>query len=1122
MRMRLVMLVAALCTPVYAVAQEVNVITLGGFLGQMDGWCEYPGGTYDHEFARPGELKGCANIEGEVKQRTDTNAPFSLGGLLGAIDWVTEQRTKPNPLVVLSGNNQVANFTFLDEARLISVPRDFVINPGATRPEQTQARFWRFWREMQNLKADAIGLGVEDFVRSLRDPRDAADESTPTPVADRPAIFYRWLQRITGADWELPLISSNAVVKLRGPALNTVTTNGYTLENISAKESVGWLTDLEVTHPSADNLTLFLNEEFDGTSRPVTQVMAEDKSTSTKIPIPEGTLRPGRRYDLQAGSSSTGLFFHTHRALTPHAKNPAIFEGFPIVAKTIGKTPILIVSLIDPDLKTLLGSDTWKWTGARCPAAECEIDLQQPAAVMTDILRRAYPPTAKEKPLVLLISSLTDAQTQDVLGKFPEIRFAILPQESQLLGRASRAYETQNEDTLEDRLARRDKERGYSGDQGLHSIVNGSRPQATLLMARPEWIGEVAATMRTVLSYSDHLEWRLDHAEVDSMLVPGAALSWHAPTCDPKGFPRQGAVFCLIWKGDPMPYGSFPSYQACNPQASTPSDACTRFAELFTATHFSTFAGDSLRRATSSELAVIPGLMVDEDAQTWIDGVVDSKHTNVMTRFMLERLVYRSFRMVRTAVSGAELVATLDNALKSANHRDACVVGIGSRCATAIDTKKPDRVLINGRLIDSRKYYAVAMPEGLAQELKLQKSSWPLRSVDAVSAIHQRLVGDGGKGWYIDEPSGADVSARIQATAKDEMQFHAIASSLEFGYANLALDEATNQAGSIKRTEIDFRGISPSKTMLWKANLDFALLDAAQWAVRAVGEVDYKRRTDVKTDQRSLEANQWLAGARFDWKVPAWNRELRAYGGYFREGEVDGPTDYLTARILVDLGGGSQRLRDAPFVTPFDRRPLMFQYAAVGVDLLNAWKGGGTTQVPIDISKIAFQFATGQRYNVPVGMRINGIEQDREVFRTSGAQALLNAYFRDNEATFSTDVVLEAIDEQRDRNRFQVEFNLEPRFKVGEQNWRVGFESRVRWFPKVTEMNEIDNSLKLSQRFRASLTMPITQRFEVVSAYEHQRAKIHLDGSAWYTHKRFDVTFKFPFVMRSGWGWLFK
>ena len=130
--------------------------------------------TSNYRKAKQPGLQSCAGADGTLK---NGGWPIALGGLLGAQSWITAERAKGGaPIVVIPGNNQVANFTFLREQVLVPnanyrSPEQPGI-PADTREGQAQRQILRFWYEMGALKADAIGLSAEDFVRSLRDPRE--------------------------------------------------------------------------------------------------------------------------------------------------------------------------------------------------------------------------------------------------------------------------------------------------------------------------------------------------------------------------------------------------------------------------------------------------------------------------------------------------------------------------------------------------------------------------------------------------------------------------------------------------------------------------------------------------------------------------------------------------------------------------------------------------------------------------------------------------------------------------------------------------------------------------------------------------------------------------------------
>jgi hypothetical protein len=1141
---------------------DINLLTIGGFLGQLDGFCEEPGGTYDLEFARQDGVQGCAEKDGTFNREADKQRkehkepqwPVTLGGLLGGKAWVERERKATNAVVVVTGNNQVANFTFLDEASLLNPPTGPVkkeeLQPDAERTVQTGARFRRFWQEMAALDADAIGLAAEDFVRSLRDPREA--DTPDAPTKNRPSIFYRWLQQITAPANGPRIISSNAYIKLKETGwfdeLQKVKHDGFSLAGIDEDESAGWLTGVTVNHPDQADIAIALYEDGVAPLQIATATTAAGKTTTTLTPA-GGALRPGHSYEVVAKFKvevARGVFesrtvvmrFKTHRALTPRAGNPEPFRDFPVVVKNwIEGSPILIVNLIDPAVKSLVGKDALKWRGPGCPADECEIDFLPPVAAMTSIVSRAYPTGDGRKPFIVLISSLSDTQTQEVLAAFPEIRMVVLPQESFMLGRGSRSYEAKTtptlpeNETLEGRLGRRATVQSYSGDLGLFGIISGDRPPATLLVARPEWIGEVAAKLSAKVTYLNS-EWRVDNETAASHLVPGAALEWRPGVC-PAGT-RAGTtctVFSMRWQDEEVPYGSFPNFLKC-PVTAKPDDKCSRFAELADAEPFNVFAGDTLRRATGSELAIVPGDLVDPDGHAWLKKYLAPTHTDVLTRFTLERVIYRSFRIVRATVSGADLVATIDRALKSEIHEGSCVVGLTDACEKSVDIRQADRTAVNGRAVDRRLFYTIAMPEGLAETLALSRSQGRLHTTDAVSALNQRLEGAGGKGWFVAGKEGT-LAERIARRARNTDQYDVAASSVEFGYTRLHLDTPAGQGGTLDALDVDFRSVSPARTLTSKVDFDFAAIDLPWMALRAVTTADFNRRTDIKAtgNQITYPSNDLMVGGRFDFKVRARKREIRPYLGYFVERELEGPREYLSAQIsLSESTDPFRRTQTHKLPILFTQRPLRFGYGAAGIDFLNPTKFFTDKWISVDVTRAGFQLATGRLHHVPVGASIGGEEIRFGTERGSGdeatkledAQAILNDYYERNVTRF-TIASFSAVDQERAQRRLQGELHLEPH-PTGSKPWKLGVELRYRryYYPNIGGRSE-DDLLRFYWRTRLKLTMQVSSRLEFVPMLEYHYAGVGKPGSERFSHTKFEANLKVPFVLRApGWGWLIR
>jgi hypothetical protein len=1142
----LAVLIVVLLTPLAGRAQDIppqdlKVLAIGGFLGQLDGWCEEPGGTYDLSTIAGDAFLPCADISGDVPAKKDPLKPVSMGGLVGARAWVPQTRPA-DTILVIPGNNQVANFTFLDENRLFNLKNDPVedkeLEATVPRDQQVEARFRRFWQKMADLKADAIGLGSEDFVRSLRDPREHdAQGNRKKPAKNRPSILYRWLQQVKA----LPIIGSNVVVKLKEPrwfeALNDVEEDDYSLEGITDDDSAAWLTKLTVNHPKDGGVTLNLFKVGSGVSLATATTIKGETSTELTLKQ-DGALEPATAYEVVATVNTTTtarMNFRTHYALTPRAGSGAGLAGFPVVTRDWAPgAPVVIVNLVDPDVKKLVGAGAWAWQGAGCPAHECEIDILSPISVMESIVSRTYPPAATgPKPFIVLISSLSDEQTEDVLTAFPEIRMVVLPQESYMLGRASRSYvTTEDKGQLAARLARRNNRRSFSGDLGLFGVVTGGkeRTAATMLVSRPEWIGEVAATMSARVGYSAD-EWHVHDPVVTSQVVPGAALEWDPGPC-PGGPP--GGTGCTVYsikvrgQANNTPYGSFEPYQLC-PTTPALQDRCDMIASLGDLASFNTFAGDALRRATGSESAYVPGDLVDSDGHAWLKSVLSPSNTRVLTRFTLERLVYRSFRIVRATVSGEELVGTLDQALKSTTHEDSCLVGIGDKCVASVDTEHDDRVTVNDRAVDPRLYYSIAMPEGLAENLKLEHSEGRWHTTDAVSALHERLNDKGPGGWYVNG-SGGSLATRITEQGNKRDQYNVAASSLEFGYTRLHLDTPPGQNGTLDTLDVDFRSVKPYRTITTKVDFDVALVDLPWMAFRAITTANFNRRTDIKKtgNQITYPDNELTYGGRWDYKTLFKKREIRWYAGYFVERELEGPQEYLSAATVLSAEGDPFETRQTHGIPIlYTQDALRFQFGAAGVDFINPKKFLTDSWLPIDVTRGSIQYGWGRLHHVPTGVSIAG-----DIFpfkrtkadgnpETVDAETILGEFYSRNPREFRL-TSFSAQDTVRDQNRLQAELHFEAHPTMWSKEWKLGVEVRYReyWYP--TAEDGIEDFLKDYWRTRLKLTVQVKPRFELVPMLEYHNAGVSRDGADRFSHTKFEVTLKVPFVVRTGWGWLFR
>lgn len=1165
-----------------------RVIATGGFLGQLDGFCEQPGGTYDEPGKTTGaaatSLQPCAEKTGAG---ADAKWPAVLGGVLGVRTRI--ELAKANgitPLVVLAGNNQVANFTFRNsgasDATVNYAGTPIPIDPKEPQSIQRKRRLWRFWQNIAALKPAAIGLGAEDFVRSLRDPRDVpgnASANAPdqiTDVIDRGSIFQRWTARAISQG--LPIIGTNVVIKMRGDHLNVVKSDDFSLTGIKENESTDWMSEIKVAHPSTDGITIALWESgavgvgadkncTDEKTCRLDEKKTDGKGTSTTLDPGKRTLKPGYRYRVvvHQGSKEFTLTFLTDSVLTPatnsHTENGTTtgypeLDGFPFVARElVDGSPILILSLVDQATKKTAGAKAWKWKRAPkacepnqlctwnqniCPADECEIDFTSPADAVKAAIVRAGPDSNGRKPIVVLLSALTDKQNEELLVEYPEIRIVVLDPDSYMIGRAAREFQKDFKD-LDRVLAKRDSDQEYSGDRGMSAVMNHTLPQATSVVVRPEWIGETLADISGQVSYTARQEWELAPQFVEVEGVPGAALRWSPFDCaqDLAGDGVSCTEFFVNWPpGAPdnrISYGSFKSYLACEGKDLTNvtiADHCSMLASLGDSGEFLTFAADTLRRASRAELAIVPFTLVDVDAQAWLNSLLEPSYTRMLTRFVLERAIFRSFRIVRATVAGDKLLETIEKAFKSEAFVKPCVVGLATGCIDKVDAKKSDTTTVNGRAIDSRSFYTIAMPEGLAEELKLPypKNRY---AIDAVSAIHERLDRLDG-GWYLDGREKR-LAARIERRANRKLQYSLLTSALEYSYSKLAPDATLSDGNTLKALDVEFRSVKPARTHAWKTDVDWAIVDAKDAAVRAVMQLDFNRREDIKKisdvaiSQLTYPNNSLLYGLRADVKRRPFGRELRTYVGRLFEREVQAPLEYLNASDKSEDTAVFTKSRTERRANAYEREPLKYHYWAVGTDYVNiksfTFRGFPAWAV-VDISRASLQAASGELINVPIGAEINGFRAD---FGTGGADAVLNAYYKQFIAehpteAFDTNAKLKArYDDPRRQQRLQAELNMERTFSIQSRDWKFGVELRYRYFPETSDSES--DSLKRYWRTKASISLPVSPRIQVVPSIEWHRATIadpEEGKKGTFTYSKVELNLKMPFLVRAGWGWLIR
>ena len=1050
--------------------QTLKIWTFGGLLGQIEGFCEDPGGRYDWKTSTGTYLAPC-----RLKEAPEAKW---LGGAMGTARLL---RDKPKgDLVIVTGNNQA---------------------PTPARPPTG------YWDELLKANPDVVALAEEDFARSMRAPNGSA-KAILTLVDTNPNI---------------PFLVSNVAIRMTEAGLNRVefAADGYGIHG-DVDTTIGWFDAIKLHHPSGASPTANL-EEF-GHDKPaptvvgqpvqLAEVKAGKDGEDGTVTFPSG-LRPSRWYRLtisEAGAQKLALVFRTDAALTPRTeyageKNKEAFSGFPVMA-TEGSS-VLVIPLINPDARAEARSASWEWTDRGSKSYELvftdpvkTLEAFRKRALLEDEKPEDSPPAAegavkKESPpppppVIVLVSHLTDEQTLELLQKSPDVRFAILSPETTLLGRAAK------QETIE-------KTR-YSGDLGFSGVMDSMNSQTTRVVVRPEWFGETTFFIDATLSFAEGA-WSMSVPKVKMRVTPGAALAAVADRLTVNYFADYKA-------SDEAPVerlllASKPHYRYCEFNAPGP---CANFRRLWSTTEeITATVGDAIRRATLSDISIVPKWIVDPDYGVFVERLVKVRGTDWISQYVLERLLYTSPRMVRAYVKGDALIETLSKAVKE--DEESCVSGIGATCPTTIDKDHPERFEVNGRVLNPHLVYRIALPDSLAETLKLDHDE-NQAAIDLVQTASDYLRDDR---WDI-SPGVQPLGPLMERRRNRHWEGYWAIPTLDAGFTRAALPE-DDDPGVRKNLGIGFRGAEEHTTLAIDVESDLAPLDYQRWAVRFPASVKFQRREE--DDEKTYEKDEWSVGGRFDLKLPPF----RPYIGYFIEGNWrDHPEELRATRTLGDIRDGFSGTESAKFETAYEIRPKRYRYYAVGLD---AFEGLSTTQgrAIATLKRLGVRLGRGVERNVPRGITIgNTTELDGvpllDLVLSAGEQGMLNRYFVANPDTFSATDTIQIDFQSVNQDRFQADAEGRFSWKWGTREFAVDTSLRHRWY-------DSDGGafspflLAQEQRFQIKASVPFIWRLKLTAGYEKHRAEI--EGSAIetpepqrtrFSYELFDVKVSWPLMFR--------
>lgn len=1070
---------------------HLRIRAVGGFLGQVAGFPEYPGGPEQtYRGLKP------------------------LGGTLGVIDWLTTQRrdqTNLDEWLIIAPNNQTSDFP----VAMMKADPDYAATPRPTTfagvpMSMTDTVGW-FWNDLTRMTPDVVALGPDDFIRSLRVPPPEQPGGTAAATKAEPtADFINRLRRVP-----LPFLATNVVVRRHRPDLNS-DGEGPIKWSLDEDASVSWISPITLTVPCSAVLDVKLTEakieapaaktaiEFALGAKPGTC----DETYEAKLQLSGNrSLRPGRLYEMTiAGSITQTLSFQTDELLTP-PKSPAGHD-LPYAVRCRGTAQTsecgssIVVSLVDPAVKTAFDEDAWTYetkTGGVTERHEIVFldSVKVVQALLAELGAKSGPP------IVTVVSALSDTATLDALTKIPQVRAVVLSQDAEILGTAWPALKATTTSPA------------FSGDLGGVSEIDATSPGARKFVVRPEWFGETAATidaLATRVARDGQTYWNLEaNPDAELCLESKPAVPASSATRPP-----VAAAICIIegWQLKSKNVDGTAIYSATgNAGNEVPIAAAKHYSPAFSAIwadedKLIAAMAMAIRKAGESEVAVLPKSAIDFDYLKWIADELRSRKTmaqDFLSRYMVERVLYQSPRMVRGYVTGADLVATLKKIADNEADQGVCIVGLSGECTSSVSTDHAERRTLNGRRIDPRLTYGVAMPDRIAQALNIPHSEHdPL--FDAISGVEH--------GFEQFEAAGGRAP---QSPAKiTRYGGYWLISPLQLGYSQIDVDDPGDSKVRAA-LPIDFKDAKPTRGISIKLNSDATIVDAPRVAVRIPASLDYRWNHDLTegaVHPISHDTDEFSFGVRGDLKLRVL-QEMRAYGGWSIDGQTSKSQREITPTYDFQTPDGLSATAKAPQSVTVVAPPSQYSGWGFGADLvptksLTLWKG---TDITLTTGNTNIIF--GSSSSVLTGVFIDG-QPTEGLAVEKGLEGLFREYFGKNHAAFAGNTEV--------RFRRERVFQTRGQFDgAGELHTQMS-KLRVTWTPLVRyrmyskAKTDVASPLDLAWTLRLSLGLkvPLWSNIAVEPMVQRDWAKIQAATENLFTQFKFEIKFNIPIFTKWG------
>lgn len=1068
-------------------ADCLSVLTAGGLLGYLDGFPEYRGWPLDG--VRDGSetqsaLNQTRQQARDAKSSADTGTREFLGGLIGLRRWQSSHQSVVNQsYLLMSGNNH---------PQQVGAPD----TPGL-RPNAMPAEMEKFWTEVDDLHADAIGVGVEDIHRWL------AQTTVPG--------VQEWLRTHTSR----PLIASNIIITGSGPDLNVIEDRARGIKlGFAANATVGFVNALSFSFPCGEQSAIMHVGDWsitpkDGITFDAPKIVEPEDGPCTASVKMTRRLRPGQHYTLTLPHTQP-FQFHTHDVLTPRS-SPDGWNGLPVVHRPRKQSPdapdaytLAVMAFVGLEVKDELPEAYRTWTKEQgCRWKTCQIEYLAPQTAARQLWELGSDP-GQPKPVLAAISALADDELSNLLDEMPEIRVLSLASESLRLGRAAPDL--------------RSEKPPYSGDLSFGAIIDGPYQELTRLMLRPEWNGESIQRGRADVRPSkiDGMKntWFLANPRTSGWTVVGVPLkvsvdgenavySTEGVVPGSQHLPWTAARYCAI---DPL--GAFDR---------------SRVRQQSLWTNGNEIIGlllDEVRDRVKSEVALVPHGWVERGIAEWLQGESASpKRVDWLSGFILQRLLYRVERFVRVTVPSADVAKTLQSIVKEASESGAlCVSGLGNVTTCPATEVAVDNLLLNIRRLDEGHYYSIALPVSYAAAAGFDVKT--LETFDVLNSLDQRLrvttVGDCMTTRVVPRAASRtpldSAAAELELRRSGKIQHYVRLEPFTIEYASTDLQEPKTQQGLFAKLPQDSSSLRDARQLTVDAALDVGLIDTRRFAIRLPMRVRFdKRQLD---DQVSYDRDEATFALRGDYKK-MWNRQARLFAAFAVDTQFARPA--IPVSITRSLGsipdpaisGAVIENATAPgpklsFTT--ERRTYLYSSIGFSRPAFQRWK--------LKLTNTQFRLDGGWAYHVPLAAKIDGQLVDLDTFIKDGAGKVAADYY----ASHLTSVTAATPFTYDYGVRRQMRFQADSTAGLAWGAVTFGSDLRFRYYKQFG--GESDLATRTSFYVKPNVEVKVRHRMSLVTYLEYTQVRITSPST--FGVRRIGVQAKLTSFFKWGHGWIFE